>query len=416
MRVGAVAVPVNHKFPDETLQFVLRDADISIVFSDAKNLGRLATPYKVIGLDAVGFRGFLRQGVFQSIVPHKRETGLVLFTSGSTGRPKGVALSHASQRSMVNNASSRLLGVKSTVAAPLYHMNALLMSFMLLDGGGTIVLMPRFSARDYLNAIHRYRVDLVSGVPTMLTLMAKEIDLVESLDLGCVVGVVIGSAPLSETVFAQTEKMFPNARISNGYGTTEAGAGIFGQHPGGVEQPMMALGYPTSHVEVRLVGGSSADQGILQVKTPAAMNGYLNAPEKTAAKFSADGWIDTGDVMRRDDQGFYYFIGRDDDMFVCGGENVYPGEVERVISKDGRIAEACVIPVNDSVRGQMPVAFVTLSGDVECSEQDVKQMALDNAPPYMHPRRVWFLDEMPLAGTNKIDRAKLTRLALNYLH
>ena len=114
--------------------------------------------------------------------------------------------------------------------------------------------------------------------------------------------------------------------------------------------------------------------------------------------------------MRRDAHGFYYFVGRDDDMFVCSGENVYPGEVERVLESDPRISEACVVPVDDDIRGQMPVAFVTVVAD-GVNEDDVKGVALAGAPAYMHPRRVWFLDVMPLAGTNKIDRHALTKLA-----
>ena len=141
------------------------------------------------------------------------------------------------------------------------------------------------------------------------------------------------------------------------------------------------------------------------------MSGYLNLAEKTAEKVSTDGWIDTGDIMRRDEQGFYYFVGRDDDMFVCSGENIFPGEVERLLEKDSRIAEASVVPRDDEVRGQIPVAFIVRSPQAEINEDEVKEVALAGAPPYMHPRHVVFLNEMPLAGTNKIDRKVLANRA-----
>ncbi|MEJ2087018.1 MAG: fatty acid--CoA ligase family protein [Gammaproteobacteria bacterium] len=252
---------------------------------------------------------------------------------------------------------------------------------------------------------------MITGVPTMLSLMLKEQDLLENLDLSSVVAIQVGSAPLSETLIGQVAERFPNARISNGYGTTEAGAGMFGAHPDGIRVPSLSLGHPQDHVEVRLVGGPSADEGVLEVKSPAAMNGYLNLPDKTAEKMSADGWIHTGDIMRRDEHGFFYFVGRDDDMFNCSGENVYPGEVERVLESDARVAECCVVPVPDEVRGNKPVAFVVAAVGRHLSAQEVKDIALAGAPPYMHPREVYFLDAMPLAGTNKIDRRRLTTLA-----
>ena len=168
-----------------------------------------------------------------------------------------------------------------------------------------------------------------------------------------------------------------------------------------------ALGYPQPHVQVRLTGGLAPGEGVLEVKTPAAMTGYLNLPGKTADKIDTDGWINTGDIMRRDEQGFYYFVGRDDDMFNCGGENIYPGEIERVLEADSRVAESCVIPVPDDVKGHKPVAFIVVAMGHSISEEAVKQIALQALPAYMHPRRVYFLETMPLAGTNKIDRRAL---------
>lgn len=406
LRLGAAAVPINYKFPDATLRYVFDDAGIAVAFADGRNVDRVPQSCETISLAPDDFAGYVAPGEFASVSPEEHETGLILYTSGSTGRPKGVLLSHASQLGMIERMYGGFSSVRGMVAAPLYHMNALLNCFGLLHTRGTVVLMPRFDARFYLQALDTYRVNVVTGVPTMLSRMARERDLVASLDLGSVTAVVIGSAPLSATVIEETRAMFPEARISNGYGTTEAGAGMFGAHPDGIATPTLALGYPAAHVEVRLVGGADR-QGVLQVKTPAAMNGYLNNPEKTAEKVSSDGWIDTGDIMRIDDDGFYYFVGRDDDMFVCGGENVFPGEVERLLEQDPRIVEACVVPVADAVRGQMPVAFVTLSRPDAIDEQGVKDVALAGAPPYMHPRRVYFLDAMPLAGTNKIDRKAL---------
>jgi acyl-CoA synthetase (AMP-forming)/AMP-acid ligase II len=121
----------------------------------------------------------------------------------------------------------------------------------------------------------------------------------------------------------------------------------------------------------------------------------------------------TGDVFRRDADGFHYFVGRTDDMFVSGGENIYPGEVEKMLEKHPGIHQAAVIPVPDELKGHKPIAFVVRAGNAEggaeLDEQAVKSYALAHAPAYQHPRRVFFIDEMPLAGTNKIDKRLLEK-------
>ncbi len=161
---------------------------------------------------------------------------------------------------------------------------------------------------------------------------------------------------------------------------------------------------------MRLVGEGAPDEGVFEIRTPTRMSGYLNRPE--LADRVHDGWINTGDIMRRDADGWYYFVGRADDMFVCSGENVYPGAVERLIERHPDVSEVCVLPLPDPVRGHIPVAFVVVRPNASLSEQDVKQFALDHAAPHLHPRRVWFIDYMPLGGTNKIDRKALQARAV----
>ena len=194
------------------------------------------------------------------------------------------------------------------------------------------------------------------------------------------------------------------------YGTTEAGPAVFGPHPDGGPQPPMSLGYPLPGSEVRLVGGPSPDEGVLEMRNPAVMPGYSNLPELTE-KVLNDGWYHRGDVMRRDTEGFYYFLGRADDMFVCNGENIFPGEVERVLDSHPGVLKACVVAADDEERGQIPIAFVVPRTGIEISEQDLKTHALAHGPAYQHPRVVKLVRELPLAGTNKIDRRSLAQEA-----
>ena len=243
----------------------------------------------------------------------------------------------------------------------------------------------------------------------MFALMVRERDLVERLDLSCVHDVSIGSAPLTDALLAQVQSMFPNAEIENGFGTTEAGPAVFGPHPDGLPRPPLSLGYPLW----RISGASSSTarptiEGVLALRTPALMHGYLNLPQATASRMR-DGWYVTGDVMRRDADGFYYFVGRADDMFVCGGENVYPGEIEKMLERHAAVAQAIVVPAPDDIKGQIPVAFIVpRRGAAAERRAQIKQYTLGNGPAYAHPRFIEFMDRLPVSGTDKIDRTSLT--------
>ena len=265
--------------------------------------------------------------------------------------------------------------------------------------------MRRFDARQYLAAIAEYRCTALGTIPAMMAMAAKEEDLVEKLDLSSVEQVILGSAPCSVPLFEQTKRMFPKAIVSLGYGATEIGPCVFGPHPQ-KPLPYLSIGYPYPEVEVRLVSGPDVDRGELEVRSPAVSPGYLNLPEETSERFK-DGWYSTGDIMRRDEDGFYYFVSRADDMFVCAGENIYPSEAEGTLERHPRIHQAAVVPLDDDLKGQVPVAFIVPKEGAMISEQEVKAFALEHGPAYQHPRRIAFVEELPLAGTNKVDRRAL---------
>jgi len=154
----------------------------------------------------------------------------------------------------------------------------------------------------------------------------------------------------------------------------------------------------------------NAREGVLEMKCPAIMLGYHNRPD-VPTPITPDGFYITGDVFRRDANGFHYFVGRADDMFNCGGENIYPGDVERMLESHTDVSQAAVVPVDDEIKGQKPAAFIIPKAGRHPSEDDIKQFALANGPAFQHPRFVWFVDKLPLSSTNKIDRDVLRTLA-----
>jgi long-chain acyl-CoA synthetase len=412
MRAGLVAVPVNFKFPRQTIHFIMRDAGARSVFCDRPRRADCPEGLPAVsfgGEDSAGFDAFLDPGPFEAVTPMPNEPGMFLYTSGSTGTPKGVVLSHQSHIWVVETRLAPDLDRhRYLIAAPLYHMNALALSLLACAAHATNVLLPQFTARAYIDAIERYRATWLTAVPPMIAMMLREKELLAHTDLSSVEFIRMGSAPVSASLMEAIHHALPHAAVTNAYGTTEAGPVVFGPHPKGLPQPEMSVGYPHPKVELRLADGDNrnAEQGVLEMKCPAMMNGYHNRPD-VRPPFTEDGFYITGDVFRRDGNGFHYFVGRTDDMFVSGGENIYPADVERLLERHPDIAQAAVVPIDDDIKGQKPVAFVIRKPGRAPSEDEIKRFALANAPAYQHPRHVWFVDELPLASTNKVDRSAL---------
>jgi long-chain acyl-CoA synthetase len=424
MRSGFVAVPVNFKFPRQTIHFIIRDAGAKLVFCDAPRAADCPPGITSVTFGA-DFNAFLDPGPFDAITPAPNEPAMFLYTSGSTGTPKGVVLSHQSHIWVVETRlAAGLDRHRYLIAAPLYHMNALALAKLACAAHATIVLLPQFAAPAYIAAIGRHRCSWLTAVPPMIAMMLRETALLARTDLSSVEFVRMGSAPVSASLMAALREALPRALVTNAYGTTEAGPVVFGPHPKGLPQPTLSVGYPHPKVALRLADGDNrdAEQGVLEMKCPAMMLGYHNRPSPAPPSpasgggegrgpLTPDGFYITGDVFRRDADGFHYFVGRTDDMFVSGGENIYPADVERMLERHPDIAQAAVVPIEDDIKGQKPVAFVIKKPGRALDADAVKRFALANAPAYQHPRFVWFVDELPLASTNKLDRAALQKMA-----
>lgn len=417
MRAGCVPVMINVKLPADTIRFIINDSGARIVFADVEFSGQCPHEARVVTFGtegADGYAAFSFAGEFTSYFPGRDEIAEQPYTSGSTGRPKGVLLSHAGQLWMTDAlVRSRDMSPDdcSVISAPLYHKNALLAVKSALAVGGRLVIFARFDAQEYIRAIERYRLTILTGVPTMYALILQQGELLARTDVSSVRACSMGSAPASDNLLDNLAMTFPGAALNLNYGVTEGGPILFSwKHPDELKRPRMTVGYPLDGVEIRLVGGPNDGQGVIHVRCPGVMAGYHNLPDETAACLK-DGWFDTGDILRRDSDGWYYFVGRADDMFVCAGENIYPGEVEAMIERHPAVQQAVVVPAPNELKAHVPFAFVVKMPGADLDEETVKQHALDNGPAYAHPRRVLFIDALPLSGTNKIDRKGLERQA-----
>ncbi len=407
MRAGLVAVPLSYRMPAETIGFMLRDSECAALFVDPEFSLLVPPDIPVFPTEGDCLEELAGDQVLHPIRPSPGEWCEILYTSGSTGRPKGVPLSHEGQlwalEQFLAAIGPRL--ERTLIAAPAYHMNGLFFTTVALALGWRSYSVPAFNPRQFLEVTARERLTCLSGIPTMLAMMARQEDLLATLDLGSVTSLTIGSAPLTQALIDRVRNIFPAAEIRNSYGTTESGPAVFGPHPGGKPRPPLSLGYPYPGAEWRLVGGT-ADEGVLHTRTPAVTEGYLNLPEVSAKRLK-EGWYDSGDVVRRDADGFFHFLGRADDMFVCGGENIYPGEVEKLLERHPAILQAAVIPADDEIKGAIPIAFVVTAPGCTVSEGDLRRFALQHGPAYAHPRAVVFVDALPVGGTHKVDRRAL---------
>jgi acyl-CoA synthetase (AMP-forming)/AMP-acid ligase II len=203
------------------------------------------------------------------------------------------------------------------------------------------------------------------------------------------------------------------------YGLTEGGANVITPRWG--VKKLGSTGLPVPGVELRIVdpesGGDCApgEVGELWSRSGANALGYLKRPETTAAKFTPEGWLRTGDLVRADEQGYIYICGRLDDLISVGGENVYPKEVEAILMGHPAIEEACVVAAKHRLKGEAPVAWVVLAHGRNAGEEELRRWFLERGPAYAHPRRIFFLERLPLSGTNKIDRKALQEAAKRLL-
>jgi acyl-CoA synthetase (AMP-forming)/AMP-acid ligase II len=394
LKMGGIVVLINTKLPAAQVDYILKDSKTKLLLTDQE----IATD-----IDTVKFNEFDRFLIEQPFTSHARldsDPTVIMYTSGSTGTPKGVIISQGNHKWVIEQKSQDLThGQSVLVAAACYHMNGLSNMATALSCSCKLILLSQYNARSFVDSIQKHHVSFVSGTPTMISMAFNIPGLIENANLDCVDHLWLGSAPLNANLVDNIKKYFKNSAITNSYGMTEVVPKIFGRHPS-LPTPTLSVGYPTSGVKHRLVNG------VLHVQSPGVCIGYTNRVLPIE-----DGYFVTNDCFTVDSQGFYYYIGRADDMFVSGGNNIYPREVESAIESHPGVLSSAVIPLNDDIKTTKPYAFVVLRSGYTATEQELKDSAL-KLIPYSHcPRRIWIVDSLPLNSVNKVDKPALKELA-----
>jgi long-chain acyl-CoA synthetase len=421
MRAGAIPLPLNTRLAADTLEHIIRDAGCVLAIVDpSSNRDAVSIAQRVplrqrllLDQSQDGFLSFddemAKPGAPVEPPPIAEDAqAFQPYTSGSTGRPKGAIMTHRgmlwyvayNQRHWPAAENDRGL-----VALPLFHKNALRGTVKpMLFAGGSFVLMPAYEPRAYLEALAKYKCTYSRGVAAVFTMFLQHRDHLRTLDLRALRGMTIGSAVVAPELLDSVERALPHIKVSESYGLTEGGSPLRAPIDGR-PVPRGSPGVPAPEIELRLVDadGKETDEGELLIRCPYVCLGYHNEPEITRAKLT-DGWLHTGDIFRKDKDGFFFFRARVDDMFSCGGENIYPKEVENLLFAHSEVVNAVVAPISHPVKGFVPAAMVIVREGSSVTAEDLKSYCLDKGPAYSHPRFIDIVAALPLNGAGKIDR------------
>ena len=410
-KAGLALQPLSWRLSAPELAYQLRDAEPSLLLASPAHHQLAAAA----GADVpvAGFDGLEADGdVLDLDVPDEAPL-LLVYTSGTTGKPKGAVLTHANcfwtNLSFDRTSELRESDVVLQVL-PQFHVGGWNVQPLLAWWkGARVVIEPSFDAGRALALIEERRVSTMMGVPATYLFMAEQPGFAAA-DLSSLRLAVVGGAPMPEALLETWQRR--GVEIVQGYGLTEAAPNVLCLPPEDATRRRGYAGRPYPHVDTALRdpdSGSLLDgpaTGELVVRGPNVFPGYWRNPEATAAAF-ADGWLLTGDLAERDEEGYYRIVGRLKDMVISGGENVYPAEIEDVLHTHPAVAEAAVLGVADERWGEVCVAFVALRPGAEADADELLGHCRARLARFKVPKAVRFVDALPRSGMNKVLKEEL---------
>ena len=435
LKAGAIATLINGWWQVEELAHALALTEPRLVLADEPRAKRIAASgsdakVETIAIDKPleqAFAGWLdAAGALPDLTPDDDAT--ILFTSGSTGEAKGALSTHRQVTSGVYSYSMSiltLLGIltsegrpppnppRTLVGVPLFHVTGevplLLNSFVIARG---MVLMPKWDAGEALRLIEREKITYFVGVPTMSLELMNHPDR-DNYDLSTLTDITGGGAPRPVAHVERLSKAFPNSQPALGYGLTETNAVGCGNYWGNYTAKPASTGRALPLVEVAILGEADAhlkcgERGEVGIRAAANIKCYWRNPEATAAAFTADGFLRTGDIGYLDEDGYLFIVDRKKDIIIRGGENISAAEVEAALYACEGVAEAAVFAAPDERLGEVPVAILYRREGSQLSEQDLRDFLDGRLAAFKVPARIGFSEEpLPRLGTGKIDRVAL---------
>ena len=398
LRLGAVVVPTNGAYRAEEVGHVVSDARPKVAIIEHPEWSEWihsADPSVVVTSPSVE----LEAGTSVSL--DRTETNspaLIGYTSGTTGRPKGAVLSHGNLLASVRGLEIAWRWTPDDIlilALPLFHMHGLGVGLHgSLAVGAKVVLLSEFNVDEVVDSITKFDATMFFGVPTMYSRLLESPEATELEQLRLCVS---GSAPLPAELHQSIHRV-TGQHVLERYGMTETAMLVSNPYEG--ERRPGSVGFPLPGVEVRLEG----DPAEIQVKGPNVFSGYWERPEENTAAF-VDGWFRTGDLGAIDPEGYLSIVGRAKELIISGGFNVYPREVEEVISEYEPIQECAVVGIPDEEWGEVVVAFVVAEREIE--DEEIKIFVGERLAHYKRPRRTYTLERLPRNALGKVQKHRL---------
>jgi long-chain acyl-CoA synthetase len=420
---GAVAVPMNPLLKSREVSFYLSNSGAKALFAapafaDEATAGAGEVEAHCWLADDTRLAELI-DNLARQDTPVDRghdDVAVILHTSGTTGKPKGAMLTHGNLGSNAEVAVRTLVetGPDDVVMGclPLFHvfgltcgLNASVLS------GATLTLVPRFDPHKALEVIERDAVTVFEGVPTMYSALLSVADEAAPEATRSLRTCVSGGAALPVQVLTDFEKAF-GCTVLEGYGLSESSPAAAFNHPHR-ERKVGSIGTPIEGVQMRVVDldGVEVHQGQageIQIRGHNVMKGYWNLPDATKATITTDGWLNTGDVGKVDEDGYFYIVDRTKDMIIRGGYNVYPREIEEVLYEHPAVAEAAVIGIPHDSLGEEVAAAVALKKDAAVTPEELREYVKARVAAYKYPRQVWLVDALPKGPTGKVQKRDIT--------
>ncbi len=428
-KLGVIMVPLNFRLAAAELDYIINDAEpVALVYSPEflavinELDGKLPTVKHQICELAGGNEAHME---FESWVAGKSDAEpvpdsevtlddgqFIMYTSGTTGKPKGAVLTHGNTQWNAVNSIHAYPMDKADIAiccAPLFHIGALAVSAIPnLYGGAKIIIQRMFDPIGVLNLIEDNKASSMFGIPVMFLFMSQMPDF-EKTDFSTVRYFLAGGSPCPKPLIDTYLKK--DVQFAQGYGMTETAPGISALMPEEALDKLGSCGKSLFHLALKIVDmqGKEVKQGEtgeILVKGPNVIKEYWRRPEETA-KNIVDGWLLTGDMGYEDEDGYLYIMDRRKDMFISGGENVYPAEVEDVLMGLPQVADAGVIGIPDEKWGESGMAILVKAPETEVTEEEIIELCKQKLAKYKVPKKVTFVDELPRTLTGKILKKDL---------
>lgn len=419
---GAIVTPLNWRAPLPELSPLVGQASPMLVFCGAEDTAVASILAGNSGAKLIDFDHDYEELLGQATPAQVRrhwafdDIWYLLYTSGTTGQPKAVIQTYGMAHVNAVNLGHAIALQSNDVTLnflPLFHTAGInLHTLPTLFAGGHVLILPGFEADPVMNLLAEGHISTFFGVPAIYQALSLHPDF-EQVALDKVRHWGCGGAPLADTLVHAFARR--GAKVANGMGMTETGPTVFLADPETATQKTGSVGKPQLLCEARLVDADGNDvatgkAGELWLSGPGITPGYWGNPEATAGAITPDGWLKTGDLARRDDDGCYYIVGRLKEMFISGAENVYPAEVENVLALHPGVLEAAVVGVTDARWGEVGHAFILLRPDQNAPEtSELQAWCRARLAAFKVPKYVTLVDEFPRTPAGKIQKHLIPR-------